>query len=168
MAGRICRFAATVNLKSYSVMMLSCGSATSSLAGVKGLRGGAWRARVCRVWTPSAGRGYRAPALSIHRAVSHLYSLGRSVRPPSHHRRRATATPNRNATNSEPSGASRATLLKMLNGIPGFRPASIAPLTRWTVPFTASETSAMVDFGSGTGPKPSWEKGASGMSSLTI
>jgi hypothetical protein len=37
-------------------------------------------------------------------------------------------------------------LLKMLNGIPGFRPASIASLTRWTVPFTASETSAMVGF----------------------
>jgi len=85
-----------------------------------------------------------------------------------HHRRRATATPNRNATNSEPSGASRAMLLKMLNGIPGFRPASIASPTRWTVPFTASETSAMVDFGSGTGSKPSWAKGASGMSSLTM
>ena len=54
------------------------------------------------------------------------------------------------------------------NGIPGFRPASIAPLTRWTVPFTASETSAMVDFGSGTASKPSWAKGAGGMSSLTI
>jgi hypothetical protein len=26
----------------------------------------------------------------------------------------------------------------------------------------------MVDFGSGTGSKPSWAKGASGMSSLTI
>jgi len=83
-------------------------------------------------------------------------------------RRRATATPNRNATNSEPRGASRAMLLKMLNGIPGFRPASIASPTRWTVPFTASETSAMVDFGSGTGSKPSWANGASGMSSLTI
>jgi len=72
-----------------------------------------------------------------------------------HYRRRATATPNRNATNSEPRGASRAILLKILNGIPGFRPASIAPLTRLTVPFTASETSAMVDLGSGTGSKPS-------------
>src|SRR5664279_2303427 len=60
--------------------------------------------------------------------------------PPNHQRRRATATPNKNAINSEPRGASRAILLKMLNGIPGFRPASIAPLTRWTVPFTASET----------------------------
>jgi hypothetical protein len=39
-----------------------------------------------------------------------------------HHRRRATATPNRNATNSEPSGASRAILLKMLNGILAFDP----------------------------------------------
>jgi hypothetical protein len=64
-----------------------------------------------------------------------------------HHRRRATATPNRNATNSEPRGASRAILLKMLNGIPGFRPASIAPLTLLTVPFTSSETSAMLDLG---------------------
>src|SRR5450631_199829 len=83
-------------------------------------------------------------------------SVPRSVCAPSnHHRRRATATPNRKAINSEPRGASRAILLKMLNGIPGFRPASIAPLTRLTVPFTASETSAMVDFGSGTGSKPS-------------
>jgi hypothetical protein len=41
MAGRICRFVATVNLESYSVTMLSCGSATGSLAGVKGMRGGA-------------------------------------------------------------------------------------------------------------------------------
>jgi hypothetical protein len=40
-------------------------------------------------------------------------------------------------------------LLKMLNGMPGFRPASIAPLTRWTVPFTAS--AAIEDFASGTG-----------------
>ena len=44
------------------------------------------------------------------------------------HRRRAMATPSRNATNSEPRGASRAMLLKMLNGMQGFRPASIAPL----------------------------------------
>jgi hypothetical protein len=57
------------------------------------------------------------------------------------------ATPNRKATNSEARGASRAMLLKMLSGIPGLRPASIAPATRWTVPFTASETSAMGDFG---------------------
>jgi hypothetical protein len=44
---------------------------------------------------------------------------------------------------------------QMLNGIPGFRPASIAPITRLTVLFTASETSAMVDFDSGTGSRPS-------------
>ena len=68
--------------------------------------------------------------LSIRQAVGNS-SLRRA---PNHHRRRATATPNRNATNSEPRGASRAMLLKMLDGIPGFRPASIAPLTRWTVP----------------------------------
>jgi hypothetical protein len=92
------------------------------------------------------------PSLSICRAVSRIWTI--SARP-NHYRRRATATPNRNAINSEPRGASRAILLKMLNGIPGFRPASIAPLTRLTVPFTASETSAMVDFGSGTGSKPS-------------
>jgi len=111
-------------------------------------------------WTPPdiAGTG----TLSKHRP-SRQPDLVRA-----HQRRRATATPNRNATNSEPSGASRATLLKILNGIPGFRPASIAPLTLWTVPFTASETSAMVDFGSGMGPNPSWAKGASGMLSLTI
>src|SRR5579883_1505633 len=71
------------------------------------------------------------------------------------HRRRARATPNRNAIIREPRGASRAILLRMLNGIPGLRPASIAPLTRLTVPFTASETSAMVDFGSRTGSRPS-------------
>jgi hypothetical protein len=75
------------------------------------------------------------------------YSKGRGSR--KHHRRRATAIPSRNATNSEPRGASRAMLLKMLNGMPGFRPASIAPLTRWTVPFTAS--AAIEDFASGTG-----------------
>jgi hypothetical protein len=56
----------------------------------------------------------------------------------SSYRRRATAIPNGNATNSEPRGASRAMLLKMLNGMPGFRPLSIALPIRWTVPFTAS------------------------------
>jgi hypothetical protein len=75
--------------------------------------------------------------------------------PSNHHRRRATATPTRNAINSEPRGASRAILLKMLNGMPGFRPASIASLTRLAVPLTASEISAMADFGSGAGSKPS-------------
>ncbi len=67
------------------------------------------------------------------------------------HRRRATAMPKRKATNSEPSGASRAMLLKTLNGIPGLRPASIVSLILFTVPITASETSAIVDFGSGAG-----------------
>lgn len=153
MAGRICRFVVTVNLESYSLTMLLW-QRHGFFSRCEG-RSGARRARVGRAWTPSAGRGHWAPALCIHRAVSHLYSPGRSARP-NHHRRRATATPNRNAINSEPSGASRAILLKMLNGIPGLRPTSIAPLTRWTVPFTASETSAMVDFGSGAGPKPSW------------
>jgi hypothetical protein len=76
--------------------------------------------------------------------------------PSNHHRRQATATPNKNATNSEPSGASRAMLLK---GIPGFRPDSIASPTRWTVSFTASETSAMVDLGSGTGSTFVGERG---------
>ena len=42
-------------------------------------------------------------------------------------------------------------LLKMLNGMPGFRPLSIASPIRWTVPFTASETSATADFGSRAG-----------------
>jgi hypothetical protein len=69
--------------------------------------------------------------------------------------RRATATPNKKAMRSEPRGASRAMLLKMLNGIPGLRPASIAPLTRRAVPFAASETSAIVDLGSATGSRPS-------------
>jgi hypothetical protein len=45
--------------------------------------------------------------------------------------------------------------LKMLNGTPGFRPLSIASPIRLTVPFTASETSATVDFGSGAGSNPS-------------
>jgi hypothetical protein len=44
---------------------------------------------------------------------------------PARYRRRATATPNKNAANSEPRGASRAMLLKMLNGILGFRPLSM-------------------------------------------
>jgi hypothetical protein len=76
--------------------------------------------------------------------------------------------PNRKATNSEPSGASRAMLLKMLKGIPGFRPASIVPLIRFTVPFTASETSAIVDFGSGAGSRPSYVNGSRGLSSVTM
>jgi hypothetical protein len=62
----------------------------------------------------------------------------------------AKATPNRNAANSEPKGASRAMLLKMLNGIPGFRPVSSTSPIRST-PFTGSATSATVDFGSGWG-----------------
>src|SRR6185312_2887547 len=71
------------------------------------------------------------------------------------HRRRAKATPKRNATNSEPIGASRAILLRMLKGIPGFRPASIAPFTRSTDPLTAFETSAKADLASRTGSRPS-------------
>ena len=54
-------------------------------------------------------------------------------------RRRATATPSKNATSSEPSGASRAMLLSMLSGMPGFLPFSIASLTRLAAPLTASE-----------------------------
>jgi hypothetical protein len=50
--------------------------------------------------------------------------------------------------------------------MPGFLPASMAPLIRWAVPLTASDTSAMVDFGSGAGSRPSWIKG--GDSSLII
>jgi hypothetical protein len=117
-----------------------------------------------RSWRRAGGRGH-CQTESVHPlSGQRIYS---PASPNHHHRRRATATPNRNATNSEPRGASRAMLVKMLNGIPGLRPASIAPLIRWTVPFTASETSARVDFGSGPGSKPSWAKGASGMSSLT-
>jgi hypothetical protein len=69
-------------------------------------------------------------SLSIRRAVSRSVHPGRA---PNHQRRRATATPNKNVINSEPRGASRAILLKMLNGIAGLRRASIASLTRWTV-----------------------------------
>jgi hypothetical protein len=43
----------------------------------------------------------------------------------------------------------------MLNGIPGFRPAAIALLRRWIADFRASQISATLDFGSGTGSKPS-------------
>jgi hypothetical protein len=60
---------------------------------------------------------------------------------PARHRRRATATPNKNATNNEPRGASRAMLLKMLRGMPGFRPSSLAPPIRWTVPGLETTTS---------------------------
>jgi transposase len=98
---------------------------------------------------------FPAHARSIRRAVS------RSVYPETVSApqtiigggRRQLPTGTRPTANQEALPA--AMLLKMLNGIPGFRPASIAPLTRWTVPFTASETSAMVDFDSGTGSKPS-------------
>ncbi len=87
------------------------------------------------------------------------------------YQRRATATPNRNAARSEPSGASRAMLLKMLKGMPGFFPASMAPPILLAVPLTASDTSATVDFGSGAGSRPSWTKGGGSMliilSSLT-
>jgi hypothetical protein len=43
----------------------------------------------------------------------------------------------------------------MLNGLPGFRPASIAPLTRLIASFSASEISAKADFGAGAGSRPS-------------
>ncbi len=49
----------------------------------------------------------------------------------SRHRRRATRTPSRNAINNEPSGASRAILLRILNGIPGFRPWIKAIVNQW-------------------------------------
>ena len=48
----------------------------------------------------------------------------------SFYRRRATAAPNRNATNSEPRGASRAMLLKMLNGMPRLQPCLCVPKTQ--------------------------------------
>jgi hypothetical protein len=56
-------------------------------------------------------------------------------------RRRATALPSKKPTNSEPRGASFAMLLRMLSGMPGFRPFSIASPTRPAAPRTASETS---------------------------
>jgi hypothetical protein len=71
------------------------------------------------------------------------------------YRRRATAIPNKNATSSDPRGASRAMLLRMLNGMPGFLPASMASPIRWAVPLTAPETSSIVDFGCGAGSRPS-------------
>ena len=40
------------------------------------------------------------------------------------------AMPNRKASAREPSGASRATLLNTLSGMPGCRPASIVAFTR--------------------------------------
>jgi hypothetical protein len=96
-------------------------------------------------------RWYRGVAYGGHSLDGLDRTLGKLVR----YRRRATAIPNKNATSSEPRGASRAMLLKMLNGMPGFRPSSIAAPIRCAVPFTASETSATVDFGSGAGSKPS-------------
>jgi hypothetical protein len=54
----------------------------------------------------------------VHESVPRTFSdPGRLARPPNHHRQRATATPNKNATNSKPKGASRAMLLKLLSGI---------------------------------------------------
>src|SRR6266576_3084338 len=53
----------------------------------------------------------------------------------------------------------------MLSGMPGFRPASIASLTRLAAPLTASDTSSIVDFDSGTGSRPSYTNGGGGMSS---
>jgi hypothetical protein len=46
---------------------------------------------------------------------------------------------------SEPSGASLAILLKDANGMPGFRPVSIASPIRLAAFFTTSESSAIVD-----------------------
>src|SRR3954453_23248448 len=73
--------------------------------------------------------------------------------------------PSKKATKSDPSGASRATLLRMLSGIPGFRPVSIALLTRPAAPFTASDKSSILDLGSGAGSRPSYTNGWGGMSS---
>lgn len=42
-------------------------------------------------------------------------------------------------------------LLRILSGMPGLRPVSIASLIRCAVPFTASDTSAIVDFDSRVG-----------------
>jgi hypothetical protein len=52
-------------------------------------------------------------------------------------------------------------LLKMLNGMPGFRPVSIASPIRWAVSFTASDTFSMAGFGSGAALN-----GGGGVSSL--
>src|SRR3954447_9168716 len=94
--------------------------------------------------------------------VAKASGLGRSA---SAQRRRATATPSRKATNSEPSGASRAILLRMLSGMPGFLPFSIASPTRLAAPLTASDTSSIVDFASGLGSRPSYTSGGEDMSS---
>lgn len=59
------------------------------------------------------------------------------------HRRRAKAIPSRKAASREPSGASRAMLLRMLRGIPGFRPAWIAPDTLSAAPRKVSATSEL-------------------------
>jgi hypothetical protein len=47
------------------------------------------------------------------------------------YRRRATAMPSRNAIARAASGASRTRAASISRGIPGFRPVSIAWLTRW-------------------------------------
>jgi hypothetical protein len=59
-------------------------------------------------------------------------------------------------------------LLKMLKRHPWLSTRFYRAANPVDRPFTASETSAKVDFGSGTGSKPSWAKGARGMSPLTI
>ena len=112
--------------------------------------------------------GAREDAAGCRRGLA---SAVRAADSGSAYQRRATATPNRNAARSEPSGASRAMLLKMLKGMPGFFPASMAPPILLAVPLTASDTSATVDFGSGAGSRPSWTKGGGSLliilSSLT-
>jgi hypothetical protein len=59
-------------------------------------------------------------------------------------RRRATAMPNRNATNRLASGASRVMALMVESGLPGWRDVAMATLNRSTAARRASETSVMV------------------------
>src|SRR5271166_3115926 len=61
------------------------------------------------------GRGHRQTESKRPPSGQQIYSPGTVSAPPNPHRRRATATPSRNATKSEPRGASRAILLKMLS-----------------------------------------------------
>jgi hypothetical protein len=82
------------------------------------------RTLVANWFTPSSA----APPNAARIAVPRISKGNRSIYYRRLHRRRVTAAPNRKATSSEVSGASRVTLLKMLNGIPGLRPRSMASL----------------------------------------
>jgi hypothetical protein len=60
------------------------------------------------------------------------------------YRRRATAMPNKNATNKLASGASRVMALMVESGLPGCRAVTMARLSRSTAVCSAAESSVIV------------------------